>query len=96
MADSVGVRIVRKIAAREGIDPSMLDPPLYDVIDPEALDAVFESVAGTDRAHGQVQFEYAGYAVTVSADYAVTVDSSEPRMGARPPTERSHEPEPVD
>ncbi|ELZ08928.1 hypothetical protein C479_12409 [Halovivax asiaticus JCM 14624] len=74
----------------------MLDPPLYDVIDPEALDAVFEPVAGTNRPNGKIQFEYAGYTVTVSADYSVTVDSNEARMGARPPTERSHDPEPVD
>lgn len=36
--------------------------PLYDAIDPNALDALFE---GRDRASGTVHFDYAGRRVTV-------------------------------
>jgi hypothetical protein len=44
-------------------------PPLYDAIDPDALDAVF---FGRDT-EGCVRFQYAGHTVTVSADRTVDV-----------------------
>lgn len=54
--------ILRTIAAVEGADPTDLTPPLYSVVDPEALDAVVESLGGTP---GWVEFGYRGYQVTV-------------------------------
>ena len=51
---------------------------LYDVIDPEALDALFAPRAdGSPRPVGKVSFQYAGYWVTVSSEGAVELDSEE-------------------
>jgi len=44
-------------------------PPLYEVVDPDALDALFAD----DGAFGVVTFEYAGHDVTVRADGTVEV-----------------------
>lgn len=80
--ESVVVEIVRLIAAVEGCEPDEIDPPLYDAVDPIALDDLF---AG-DRSRavgGRVTFEYRGYDVTVTADRRVAVefpvDRSTPR-----------------
>ncbi|WP_266081945.1 HalOD1 output domain-containing protein [Haladaptatus caseinilyticus] len=49
--------------------------PLYEVIDPDALDALFApQVDGSSRAVGNISFQYAGYWVTVSSDGAVEID----------------------
>lgn len=45
-------------------------PPLYDVLDPDALDALVASMAG-----GSVSFTYAGYRVTVDNSRAIEVSS---------------------
>ena len=39
--------------------------PLYDVIDPAALDSLFESTPTQERSDGSVSFDYAGRHVTV-------------------------------
>jgi len=44
-------------------------PPLYDVIDPDALDVLFDA----DDTDGSVEFQYAGRTVTVFADRTITV-----------------------
>ncbi|MFB6166293.1 MAG: HalOD1 output domain-containing protein [Haloarculaceae archaeon] len=52
--------VVTAVADAEGVDPTDLEP-LFDVVDPDALDALF---AGGD-ASVELTFNYAGYAVTV-------------------------------
>jgi hypothetical protein len=48
--------------------------PLYNVIDPEALDALFAPRAdGTSRPVGEVSFHYEGYWVTVSSEGVVEI-----------------------
>jgi len=44
-------------------------PPLYEVVDPDALDALFAN----SQTVGAVSFEYAGHDVTVRADGHVDV-----------------------
>lgn len=39
--------------------------PLYNAIDPTALDTLFESTGTHERANGSVTFNYAGHCVTV-------------------------------
>jgi len=64
--------VVERVAAREGVDSTDLGVPLFEVVDPEALDSVVESVAesGTDA---RVEFTYYGYDVTVTPDGSVRV-----------------------
>ena len=63
------LEVVGAVAARDGRDPTDLEVPLYEAIDPDALDALLES----SRARGsepplRVGFSYHGYDVTVSSD----------------------------
>lgn len=45
-------------------------PPLYYSIDPDALDAVVNSMEG-----GHITFDYAGHMVTVNASGEVSIES---------------------
>lgn len=65
--ESASERVVRRVAKAANTDELEL-PPLYEVTDPDALDAF---VAAT--ADGCVSFTYAGYEVTVDSDGAVTI-----------------------
>ncbi|WP_435102078.1 HalOD1 output domain-containing protein [Halarchaeum sp. P4] len=66
---AIGRAVVRAVAEREGVPVEELSQPLYEVVDPEALDALFR--ANTGRA----SFEYAGYRVTVTHDGRVDIDA---------------------
>lgn len=67
--ESVSMAVVHAVSAVEGRDPRSLDL-LADVLDPDALDALFSPQAdGTPRLGGRVTFVY--------SDCRVTVDNSE-------------------
>lgn len=76
--------VVRAIAEARETSPLAL-PPLADVLDPDALDALY---AG-ERAASRVTFEYAGYSVAVAPDRTVTVTATgtAPQGPAEPATE---------
>ena len=61
--------VVEAVASAEGVEPFDLSEPLYDAINPDALDALF---AGND---GRVTFEYHGYRVTAHASGEVDVEA---------------------
>lgn len=66
--------VVERVAAREGVDPTDLDVPLFDAIDPDALDSIVRSSdPDRDDGLGTVRFAYYGYEVTVRADGTVRV-----------------------
>lgn len=66
--------IVDLIADLEGVDPVELSSPLYSVIDPDALDALFQSSNGNStETPGYVQFEYYGYEIRVQSDNEVAI-----------------------
>ena len=56
--------VVERVAAREGVDHTEL-VPLFDAIDPDALDTLVESSRRNDAAM-QLTFSYNGYDVTVT------------------------------
>ena len=67
--------VIRKIATADGIDPVELHPPLHDVIDPDALNAIFTPRPdGTPRTAGQVTFRWDQYHVTVHSDGEIRVE----------------------
>ncbi|MFC5973009.1 HalOD1 output domain-containing protein [Halomarina salina] len=66
--------VVEAVAAEKGVDPLSLKPPLYDVLDPEALDALYDATSETS-SHVQVVFSYADCTVTVNANGTVDVGS---------------------
>lgn len=59
--------VLQAIADAEGTDVIEL-PPLYEAVDPEALDAVFDG-----RAFGSIAFDYHGYSVTVNQNAVVSI-----------------------
>jgi hypothetical protein len=62
-------RVVEAIADAMDTDMIDLQPPLYSVIDPTALDLLF---AGSRPV--SVQFEYEGHIISVDADRTITID----------------------
>jgi len=69
-------KIIAEIADRNGTDPTELHPPLYEVIDVEALDALFASDRGRGlpTCDGRVEFTYGPWRVRVESDGSVAVE----------------------
>lgn len=61
--------VIDTIAALEDTPPTELTPPLYDIVDPDALDNMFAGKASL----GKVVFNYNSYEVNVNADGYVAV-----------------------
>lgn len=63
--ESVSMAVVRVVSALEDRDPVTL-PPLSTVLDPDALDALFQSTSdGKQRIGGHVSFIYSECEITV-------------------------------
>lgn len=60
-------KVITEIANREDVSPAEL-PPLYETLDPTALDQLFNHTTNAMRMNGSVDFPYYGYEVTVHAD----------------------------
>jgi len=66
--------VIDEVAAREGVDPIDLKVPLFETIDPEALDKIVQSaIDDPGRSPVEIEFTYAGYDVTVSSADSGTV-----------------------
>lgn len=75
--DTVSDLVVEAVAEADGIDPIELTPPLYEVIDPDALDQLFSPSSADGRLGGRVTFFYNGYEVVVGGDGYVCVEEQE-------------------
>ena len=63
--EPVSTAVVRAVSAVEGHDPRSLRP-LSDVLDPAAMDTLFEPQCdGTPRIGGQLSFVYSNCVVTI-------------------------------
>lgn len=69
--------IIAGVAERADEDPMDL-PPLYEAVDPDAIDTIVR-----DGRSVQVTFEYAGYEITVAGpnDVAIHERSHDPPAG---------------
>ncbi|WP_227380349.1 HalOD1 output domain-containing protein [Haladaptatus halobius] len=77
MSDSLTERIITTVAEIDGQSVDELEP-LYNAINPEALESLFASRAdGSSRPDGEVSFQYAGYWVTVSSEGAVEIKTDD-------------------
>lgn len=74
---SVAIAVIEAVAAEAECEPDELTP-LYDVIDPDALERFFESGTEGERPERRVVFEYGGHVVTVSGDGRIEVTGGEP------------------
>lgn len=68
----VSTAVVVALAEAKGLDPLELDEPLHDWLDPDALDAVIESIE-----NGHIAFDAGSHRVRVESDGTITVDSAE-------------------
>lgn len=67
---AVSEQVLAGTARREERNPLDFDDPLYDVIDPDARNRIFQS-NGTNR---QIEFTYLGYEVAVFSDGRITLN----------------------
>lgn len=73
MTDSVqkipqpSIQIIRHVADEKEVSTEEL-APLYETIDPDALDAVLQSQTNRGAGTGQVQFQYEGYNIVATSD----------------------------
>lgn len=71
---SLTEQIVRKVADLENVDPIKLNPPLGEVLDPDALSALFE-----DPGHAvqRLTFVYKEYEILIEASGRIDVEPLE-------------------
>ncbi|WP_227374267.1 HalOD1 output domain-containing protein [Haladaptatus halobius] len=69
--------IVEAVGEETGTPPERITPPLYHVIDPEALNSLFKNTVNVGRNGGRVVFAYNGFEVTVTEDGSVALESTE-------------------
>lgn len=62
--------VIEAVATEMNISPTELSEPLYDVLNPDALDVLFVN----DGTGGEVTFDYYGYSITVTAEGNVSVE----------------------
>lgn len=66
--ESPSMAVVDAVTEAAGVEQTDL-PPLYTVIDPDAVDSFFRSPLGIGSEDAkEIQFEYYGYEVTVTSD----------------------------
>jgi len=65
---STTVSIVRAVAEAESVSPGEL-PVMAEVIDPEAVEALFDAEPAVGRSDVRLSFDYCGYSVEVSDDF---------------------------
>lgn len=69
--EPVTVAVIDAVATMAGVEPTAL-PPLYETIDPDALDGLFDA-GSSDARSVRVSFSYADYEVAVEGGSSVTV-----------------------
>lgn len=70
-ADHITLHIIKAVATATDTDPLTLEPPLYNIVEPEALASLVEN----GGIHS-VEFEYNGQTVTVDGDGSVAIDGT--------------------
>ncbi|ADB63197.1 hypothetical protein Htur_4385 (plasmid) [Haloterrigena turkmenica DSM 5511] len=71
-AESVSTKVIKRVATASDREISQL-PPLYDTVDPGALDALIDSVeAGPSSL--VLRFAYEGYLITIDESASVSVE----------------------
>ncbi len=74
VGDTVSTKVIQEVAAATNQETTQL-PPLYNTIDPEALDEITSS-STTDKVPPIIQFMYSGCLVVVSGPDDITVEST--------------------
>ena len=66
--ESLSTTLITAVEAISGLDHSEL-PTLYEAVDPDSLDQIFEPIKpdGRNRGTGQITFPYSEFRITVHA-----------------------------
>jgi hypothetical protein len=78
--ESVTHTVITAVAQYEGVDPASLTPPLFDVVDPDALDALCTDTHGCDTPV-QCTFTYRSHRIVVDSDGFVEVSDGATEVG---------------
>ncbi|WP_121744018.1 HalOD1 output domain-containing protein [Natronorubrum halophilum] len=70
--DSISLSVIEALADATDTDPIDLEP-LYHVVDPEALDQLFQ---GNTTANARIQFAYGEHSVEVRNDGTILIDDT--------------------
>ena len=82
---SASVRVVQRVAEYEGVEPTALTPPLYTVIDTDALDSLYrraEQAASTSDV--RIEFSYREHVVCIDRDGEIHVTEPASRSDGAP------------
>lgn len=74
--ESLSTTVVTEVAAAKDVSPVNMQPPLYEAIDPSALDDLFSDRNGVSSV-GKVTFRYDGFEVTVESNGEVTLSEKD-------------------
>lgn len=74
--DPLSYAVVTAVAKFKDTEPKLLEPPLHEAIDPDALNSIFSDGDETGRK-GKVSFVYSGCHVAVDDDGRVLVREDE-------------------
>ena len=79
----ISIAVVTAIATRRDVEPTEL-PPLYESIDPDALDALFAPTRTGGPRRGRLEFTYDGHEIVVEcgSSLEITIDGV-PMAGER-------------
>lgn len=67
------VTVARAVAAARGEDPAATRDTLYDYVDPEALDRLYDHACRSDGADWEVAFTVGDHEVTLDSDGEIVV-----------------------
>lgn len=74
---SLAEKVVTAVADAANTSPNEL-PPLYEVIEPDALNRLFApTYTGNSRSEGRITFLYAGYRVVINSSSIEEVSSTD-------------------
>ena len=78
-SEQVSTTIIEAVAAVTDTPPTEIDPRLYDILDPDALDRLFQPTKNRSRRRrsGQVTIPIDDCTVTVHADGNIEISQSE-------------------
>lgn len=75
--EQLSTSVIEAIADHKGVDPTALEPPLFDAVDPDALDSLFTNGEDTPaETTGHVTFAYNGIEVQVTNTGDVRIDDT--------------------
>lgn len=79
--EPLSTAVVLAVAEAADIEPADIQEPLYNVLDPDALNSLFGPKAdGTPRDNGKLSFSIYGHDVTIEGNESIHVQSSLARL----------------